>query len=131
MGLRKLNAEHYIAIYELSKPKIDRKKVEDIASECGVCRATIFNWRKDPLFEKELKRQIVRNTIDVLPDVFAAVPKHIIEDGNAAMFKTFLQTHDMLTDKVEVTQTDGVGNVDRDALRERLASLKKAGESTE
>lgn len=125
MALKRLNAEHYLAIAELAKPKAERKTIDEIAKICGVARTTIFNWKKDPLFERELKRQIVRNTIDMLPDVFASVPKHIIEDGNAAMFKTFLQAHDMLTDKVEVTQSNNDEGVDREALKERLERLRK------
>jgi len=130
MALKRLNAEHYIAIAELARIKSERKTAEEIAALCGVSRATIFNWKKDPLFERELKRQIVRNTIDVLPDIFAAVPKHIINDGNAAMLKTFLQAHDMLTDKVEVTQGENASTVDREALKERLAQLRKGDESS-
>jgi hypothetical protein len=108
MALKQLNAEHYTAISLLSLPKSQRPLIKDIAAECGVTEQSIYNWKKDPLFERELKRQIVRNTIDRLPDVFDKVPDIIIEQGNAAMFKTLLQAHDMLTDKVEVeTKTSG------------------------
>jgi hypothetical protein len=129
MALKKLNAEHYIAIGELAKPKAERKTHEEIAKLAGVHRSTIFEWKKDPLFERELKRQIVRNTIDTLPDIFAAVPQHIIKDGNAALFKTLLQTHDMLKDKVEIETKTAEGGVDRDELRARLERLRNGGES--
>lgn len=126
MALKKLNAEHYIAIGELALPKAMRKTTTEIAKLAGVSERSIFNWKNDPLFERELKRQIVRNTIDTLPDVLASVPKHIIEDGNAAMLKTFLQAHDMLTDKVEVETKYSEGGIDRDELKARLERIRKA-----
>lgn len=126
MALKKLNAEHYIAIGELAKPKAERKTIDEIAELAGVSRTSIFNWKNDPLFERELKRYIVRNTIDTLPDVLASVPKHIIEDGNAAMLKTFLQAHDMLTDRVEVETKTSDSGVDRDELKARLERLRSS-----
>jgi hypothetical protein len=128
MALKKLNAEHYIAIGELAKPKAERKTTVEIAEACGVSERTIFNWKNDPLFERELKRYIVRNTIDTLPDVLASVPKHIIEDGNAAMLKTFLQAHDMLTDRVEVETKANDTSIDRDELKARLERIRKGAD---
>jgi transcriptional regulator with XRE-family HTH domain len=56
-----LNAEHYIAIQHLSLPKKGGKTDEEIAELAGVSRQSIYNWRKDPLFETTLYRQILRN----------------------------------------------------------------------
>jgi AcrR family transcriptional regulator len=128
MALKRLNAEHYVAINELAKPKAERKTIDEIAELAGVSRTSIFNWKNDALFERELKRQIVRNTISDLPDVLASVPKHIIQDGNAAMLKTFLQAHDMLTDRVEVETKTSDGNVDRGELKARLERLRSSEE---
>lgn len=126
MAIKQLHASHYLAITELAKPSGQRKTVDEIAVLCGVHRSTIFEWKKDPTFERELKRQIVRGTIGRLPDVFEAIPDIIIKDGNAAMFKALLQAHDMLTDKVEVNTSDNSGNnIDRAALQARLDKLKK------
>lgn len=125
MAIKQLNASHYIAIYELAKPNSTRLTQEEIAALAGVHRTTLHAWRKDPLFTRELKQQIVRGTIDKLPDVFAAIPEIIIRDGNAAMFKNLLQVHGMLTDKVEVTNVDEAGStIDREALKAKLAKLK-------
>lgn len=126
MALKRLNTEHLIAIKWLALPKKGGKTIKEIAELCGVSEQSIYNWRKDPLFERELKREMVRNTLDKLPDVFDAVPDIIIRDGNAAMFKTLLQAHDMLTDKVEVTQKNNDDGVDREALKERLEQLRKS-----
>lgn len=126
MALKRLNTEHLIAIKWLALPKKGGKTIKEIAELCGVSEQSIYNWRKDPLFERELKREMVRNTLDKLPDVLDAVPDIIIRDGNAAMFKTLLQAHDMLTDKVEVTQKNNDDSVDREALKERLEQLRKS-----
>jgi len=61
MALKRLNAEHLIAIQYLSLPKKGGKTDEEIAQLCGVSRQSIYNWRKDPLFENALYRQILRN----------------------------------------------------------------------
>jgi hypothetical protein len=130
MGLRRIDAEQQLAIKWLSLPKKGGKTFEEIADLCGVHPNTLYNWRRDPLFEKELKREIVRSTIDKLPEVMASIPDHIIKEGNAAMLKTFLQTHDMLTDRVEVTQNSEDGK-DIDAIKARLERYKKAKSTTE
>lgn len=128
MALKRLNTEHLIAIKWLAMPKKGGKTIVEIAQLCGVSEQSIYNWRKDPLFERELKREMVRNTLDKLPDVLEAVPDIIVRDGNAAMFKTLLQAHDMLTDRVEVeTRLSGDG-VNVDELRARLERLR--GEET-
>ncbi|MEI2356069.1 hypothetical protein [Mesobacillus zeae] len=124
MALKKLNAEHYLAIEYLSLPRKGGKSDIEIAEECCVTDRTIRNWKKDPLFERELKRQIVRNTVDRLPEIFEKIPDIIIKDGNAAMLKTLLQTHDMLTDRVEVQTADANKGVDLDEMRARLGRLK-------
>lgn len=126
MALKRLNTEHLIAIKWLALPKKGGKTIKEIAELCGVSEQSIYNWRKDPLFERELKREMVRNTLDKLPDVLDAVPDIIIRDGNAAMFKTLLEAHDMLTKKVEVTQKNNDDSVDREALKERLEQLRKS-----
>jgi Helix-turn-helix of insertion element transposase len=107
MGLKRLEAEHYLAIKYLALPKHGGKMLKDIAAECGVHENTLYNWRKDTLFLKELKAEIVRNTLNRLPEVMESIPDHIIKDGNAALLKTLLQANGMLTDKVEIEQVNG------------------------
>lgn len=128
MALKHLNAEHLLAIKWLALPKKGGKTIAEIAALCKVSEQSIYNWKKDPLFERELKREMVRTTLDKLPEVLDAVPDMIIRDGNAAMFKTLLQAHDMLADKIEVntTNTEGSG-INRDALQARLERLRAQG----
>ena len=110
--MAKLNEKQYAAIAILALPKRGNMTYEQIAEQVGVNRNTLLEWRRQDDFNEELKRQIVRNTLDRLPDIMTSIPDHIINDGNAALFRTLLQAHGMLTDKVEVSNADGSGNVD-------------------
>ncbi|WP_438824934.1 hypothetical protein [Bacillus sp. JJ722] len=94
----------------MALPKRGGKTYEEIAKECGVHVNTIGNWRKDTLFERELKRQIVRNTQDRLPELMGAMIDNAIETGNAAAAKLILTANDMLTDRVEVNTSENGGH---------------------
>ena len=52
MALKKLNAEHYIAIGELALPKAMRKTTAEIAELAGVSERSIFNWKNVHIVEK-------------------------------------------------------------------------------
>jgi len=123
---RKLNEKQIAAITLLSLPKRGGLTYEEIAEKVGIARSTLQEWRKDDAFNDELKRQIVRNTLDDLPEIMSSIPKHIINDGNAALFRTLLQAHGMLTDKVEV-DTKSTGGSDIDSMKaeiERMRALR-------
>lgn len=125
MALKRLNAEHLIAIQHLSLPKKGGKTDEEIAELSGVSRQSIYNWRKDPLFERELKAQMVRNSSDRLPELIESLAEIAIRDGNAAMAKLALQINGMLTDKVEVETKVTTNEVDIDALDDEIAAFDK------
>lgn len=121
--MAKLSDKQYAAIAYLSLPKRGGLTYEEVAAEVGVDVKTLREWRKKDAFNDELKREIVRVTLDRLPDIMASIPDHVINDGNAALFRTLLQAHGMLTDKVEV-ESKGTGAVDVDAIRARMADMK-------
>jgi DNA-binding XRE family transcriptional regulator len=123
MALKRLNTEHLIAIKYMAMPKRGGLTYAQIADECDVSEQTIYNWRKDPLFDRELKAEMMRVTTDKLPDILDSIPGTIINEGNAAMFKTLLQAHGMLKDRVEVEQKTDAG-VDIDELRRRIERYK-------
>ncbi|WP_078390711.1 phBC6A51 family helix-turn-helix protein [Shouchella patagoniensis] len=125
MAFKKLKPEHYIAIGYLSMPKKGGKTMEEIAEECEVHRATIYDWLKDPVFERELKRTITRNTLARLPEVLESIPDHIIRDGNAAMLKHFLQMHSMLSEHHVVTDTRSGDSTNVDAARAKVEEFRK------
>lgn len=117
-----LKPEQYEAIAYLNQPKRSRLTVEEIAERVGVSRKTIFNWKRDPAFDFELKRSIVARTQDKLPEAMDAIADAVIEDRNAAMAKILLEAHGMLTQKSEVNVRDSKA-IDKDALEKRLAAI--------
>lgn len=124
MANNSLTPEQYIAIHWLAQPKKGGKTFEEIAELCGEVHSnTIYNWRRNPAFDRELKREIMRSTLSRLPEVMESVPDHIIRNGNAAMLKTLLQANDMLTDKVEVTTVTSDGK-DLEAIKAKLAEAE-------
>lgn len=119
--MAKLSPEQYAAIAILAQPKRGGLTYDQVAEEVGVSRQSLYNWRNDDKFNDELKRQIMRNTIDRLPEVMEAVPDIIINEGNAAMLRTLLQAQGLLTEKVELEQRN-TGEVDIEAIRAKLAA---------
>lgn len=125
---KKLSEKQYAAIHYLSLPKRGGMTYEQIAEEVGISDRQMRDWRKDDDFNAELKSQIMRNTIDRLPDIMASIPDHIIEQGNAAMFRTLLQAHGMLTEKVDMNTSTNGGSTDVDSMKaeiERMRAMRK------
>lgn len=124
---KKLSAKQIAAIEIMSRPKMNGMTHEQIAQEVGVARSTLFEWKKQDAFTTELKREIVRKTSDRLPEVFDSIIDNIIETGNAAAFRTLLQTHGILTDKVEIETKDASG--DMDAIRAEIERMRERRQS--
>lgn len=120
--MAKLNDKQYAAIAILSQPKRGGLSYDQVAEQVGVSRTTLTKWRKQDDFNDELKREIMRSTIDRLPEIMAAIPDHIINDGNAAMFRTLLQAQGLLTDKVEVSSQSNTEDID--AIKAKLEALR-------
>lgn len=112
MGRRRLNEKQIAAIALLSRPKRGGLTYKQIAEEVGVAEKTLHEWRKLDHFNEEIKKQVLRNSVDRLPEIFDSVPDHITKEGNAAMFRTFLQSLGMLTEKVEVENKTVDSDVD-------------------
>lgn len=128
MALKRLEAHHLIALNYLAQPRRAGKTMEEIGKEAGVSRQAVYDWLKDPLFERELKRQIARNTLDRLPEVTDAMADAAIQDRNAAAAKLLLQMNEMLTDKVDVVKTDATG-MDREELERKIAEYRARKEN--
>ncbi|MEK5396013.1 phBC6A51 family helix-turn-helix protein [Paenibacillus sp. FSL K6-2859] len=120
---RQLTQEQYDAIAWMAQPKRGGKTYEEIAEIIGVHRSTLFEWKKNTAFEAELKRQMVRNSQEKLPELIESLAVIAMRDGNAAMAKLALQINGLLTDKVEIdTKLDA--STDVDALRQRIEALR-------
>lgn len=120
---KQLTQEQYDAIAWMAQPKRGGKTYEEIAEIIGVHRSTLFEWKKNPVFEAELKRQMVRNSQEKLPELIESLAVIAMRDGNAAMAKLALQINGLLTDKVEV-ETKGSEGVDVEALRQRIEAMR-------
>ncbi|WP_151737232.1 phBC6A51 family helix-turn-helix protein [Paenibacillus tengchongensis] len=123
MALKRLEAHHLIALQWLALPKRGGKTMAEIAEQAQVSRQAVYDWIKDPLFERELKRQIARNTLDRLPEVVDAMAEAAIQDRNAAAAQLLVRMNGMLTEQVEVITAD-VGAMDRTELDRKLAEFK-------
>lgn len=118
-----MHEKQLIAIQYLALPASERPTMDEIAEACEVSRSTLYEWRKNPAFVEEVKAQIVRNNVDTLPDLVAALPRIAIEDRSAAMAKLALQVNGMLMEKVDV-QSSAAPGTDIEALKSRLQALK-------
>jgi hypothetical protein len=121
---KRLSDKQYAAIHYLALPKRGGLTYEQVAEEVGISDRSLRDWRKDDDFNEELKRQIMRNTLDRMPEVMASIPDHIIQDGNAAMFRTLLQAHSMLTDKVEMNTVSN-NATDVDAMKAEIERMQR------
>ncbi|MEZ7173550.1 phBC6A51 family helix-turn-helix protein [Sporosarcina sp. OR05] len=99
---KRLNDRQLAAIALLAQPKRAGLTYDQVAERVGVSRQALYDWRKDDAFNAVLKREIVANTIDDLPDIMASFKEHIVRDGNAALARVLFQAHGMLTDKLEI-----------------------------
>lgn len=118
----RLNEKQVAAIAILSQPK-RTMTYEEIAKEVGVAKSTLFEWKKLDHFDRALNREIVRVTKDRLPDVFDSIIDNIKETGNAAAFRTLIQAHGMLTDKIEI-DSKASNTPDIEAIKARLREMR-------
>ncbi|MCY7780068.1 phBC6A51 family helix-turn-helix protein [Bacillus haynesii] len=126
---RKLSEKQLAAIEYLVKPNRGGLTYDQIAEEVGVTRQTLHNWRNNDDFYEELKRRIKKESAERMPDIIASIPDHIINQGNAAMLRTYMQWHDMLTERTEVdVKNDGNNVADIKAEIERLRAQRKTEE---
>ncbi|MGF9909475.1 hypothetical protein [Brevibacillus porteri] len=124
MALKRLETHHMIAIKYLSQPRRGGKTMDEIATEASVSRQALYDWLKDPLFDKELKKEIIRETRLRVPDVLDSMADAAIHERNAQAAKIVLQVNDMLTEKVELEQkTTSTGTGDLEALKKEVEGL--------
>ncbi|WP_061564910.1 phBC6A51 family helix-turn-helix protein [Heyndrickxia coagulans] len=130
MPRKKLSEKQYAAIALLALPKRGGMTYDEIAERVGVSRQALYEWRNQDAFNEEVKKQVLRNAVEHLPDMYAAVPRHVIEEGNAALFRTYLQSLGMLTEKVEVENKDGSA-ASVDEMKAEIERLRKARKDSE
>ena len=124
MAKKRLNEKQLAAVALLALPKRGGLTYEQIAERVGVSRQTLYEWRNQDEFNEEIKKQVLRNAVEHLPDMYAAVPRHVIEEGNAALFRTYLQSLGMLTEKVEVSESRE-GDADIKSIKAEIDRIKR------
>jgi hypothetical protein len=125
MAKKTLKPEQYIAIEWLAQPKQGGKKLDEIAELCDVTVRTLYDWRKDDTFQRELKAEMIRRSQSQLPQLIESLAEIAIRDGNAAMAKLALQINGMLVDKHEIETKDKSEGIDYDALDSELDSFEE------
>lgn len=125
--MARMNEKQIAAIAIMSQPNKGGMTYDEIAKEVGVARSTIFEWKKQDDFYNALKSEIVRNTGDRLPEVFSSMIDNIVETGNAAAFRTLVQMHGLLTEKVELNTKASGDNVD--AMKAEIERMRNGGKS--
>lgn len=125
--MARMNEKQIAAIAIMSQPNKGGLTYDEIAKEVGVARSTIFEWKKQDDFYNALKSEIVRNTGDRLPEVFSSMIDNIVETGNAAAFRTLVQMHGLLTEKVELNTKASGDNVD--AMKAEIERMRNGGKS--
>lgn len=128
MSKRRLNDKQYAAIAILAQPGRGGMTYEEVADMVEVSKMTLYRWRNNDAFNEEMKKQVLRNAVEHLPDMFASIPKHVMDDGNAALFRTYLQSLGMLTEKVEID--NGESSADTDAMRAEIERMRGRGDNT-
>lgn len=124
---KRLNEKQIAAIEFLALPKRGGLTYDEIAERVGIARSTLQEWRKNDDFNEARKKRVVQMTQDYLPEVFEAAIKGITEDRNAAILRTFLQAHGMLTEKHEIDT--GKGGADIDAMRAKIEAFRNDGDT--
>lgn len=120
---KRLNEKQIAAIEYLSLPKRGGMTFKQIAEEVGVSEQTIHRWRNDDVFSAALNRKIVRNTQDRLPELFDAAINGVIEEKNAALFRTLIQAHGLLTEKHEIDAKSNTG-ADLDEIKAQITRIR-------
>ena len=122
---KRLSEKQLAAVALLALPGRGGMTYEEIAEKVGVSRQTLHAWRNQDEFNEEIKKQVLRNAVEHLPDMYAAIPRHVIEDGNAALFRTYIQSLGMLTEQVEIDhKANNDTNIDQ--IRAEIERLKTA-----
>ncbi|WP_181349401.1 phBC6A51 family helix-turn-helix protein [Thalassobacillus sp. CUG 92003] len=123
---KKLNEKQYAAIALLTETDL---MYEEVAEKVGCDVSTLRRWRSQDDFNDELKRQVMRAAVGDLPRVMRSIPDHIVDEGNAAMYRTFMQSLGLLTEKHEVNTKEEKANTD--AVRAELARFKQRNNDEE
>ena len=108
------------------------KTLDEVAEACGVSTRTIYNWRhNDSAFQNALKKRIISDTIDFLPEITSTMVQAWLEDRNASVLKLILQSHNMLSDSVVIENKGAANGVNIGEIRARLLAQQAKNDSAD
>lgn len=99
----------------------------EVAEKCGVTRESLYEWKKDELFQRELKKEMRRQVGDRIPELIEAMFREAIENGSGKHAELLLKTYgDMLTDQVQIEHTEKKeGGLNIDELKAKAMRFLK------
>lgn len=125
--MKRLDSRHHIAIKYLALPGHGGLTMQQIAEKATVSRKTLYEWSKEELFERELKKEMKRVVGNEIPDVLRALLNAATTEGNAKAAELLLKTYGgMLTDNVEIEHKASVyDRLDVEEIRKRAEDIKE------
>ena len=106
------------------------KTLDEVAEACGVSVRTIYNWRHDDsAFQNALKKRIMSDSLDHMPEIVETMTQAWLEDRNASVLKLILQSHNMLSDSVVIENKGAANGVDINEIRARLLAQQYKNDS--
>ncbi|MCS1351705.1 phBC6A51 family helix-turn-helix protein [Mechercharimyces sp. CAU 1602] len=123
MALKRLEHRQLKAIELLAQPNRgsnnpkQARSMKHVAEIVGVTRKTIYEWLKDDLFQRELKREMCRLVGNDILDVIKSMVKQGKKEAKHA--ELLLKTYgDMLTDDVRIDATvNSAKTIDFDEIK--------------
>ncbi len=114
------HAEYYLFARWIATPSIFRDPPNQGAfqEKYNVSGQTLVNWKNDPNFWEDVKREIKEWTKEKTPDVIAAIYRSAIK-GNPFSQKLWLQAFDEFQEKSENKQTHELGTSFFEAMKQR------------
>ena len=127
MSKRRFNDKQLHAIEILSTPGRGGMTLGEVADTIGISERQLYTWRQDDVFMEAVTRRTIVKSSEYLPDIMASVPKHIIDEGNAAMLGTYMQAIGALTERVEVTSNSGADD-DVERMRAEIERMRRGND---
>lgn len=119
-----LTRQQYDFIKYLAQPDQGGLTMAEIAEEVGVSERTLYNWKNNETFQKELKRTILKYSLEGMPKVMEAIERGITEDRNAAMARLWTEMQG-LTSKDRSTDESAPDDYDIESMRKRIEEYRK------
>lgn len=97
---------------------------EYICGQCNICLATLYNWRNDPFFIKELDKEITRRKTMFRLEAHRRLFKQV-KKGNPRLILQYLKmVGDFAPEKMEIVEKEDVGKLSDGELDKEIERLQ-------